>query len=257
MIRKFMLRIFSNTYSGVSFTWMSWWHLGYLVGVFGTTALAVRRFAKSHHAKTPKMIRVLACIIPTVYVADFFLMPFSSENAGIQVIKLPFHICTLLAVLIPFAQFNSHVSMWREAIAVLSVTCSFLFLMYPGTALGNYDPWCYLVLQTFLYHGLMFLWGVLTIVSKAVTLSYACLKRVAIVIVGVIMWASFGNAAYTHGSMVYDWFMLTGRSLPIRFSPQIQAILPYCLPFGVFAVVLGASAIVIAVGKHAQEKYES
>jgi len=254
VIRKLMLRMFSNTYSGVAFTWMSWWHLAYLVGVFGTTALTVRHLAKKHHAKTPKLIRALACLIPTVYVADFFLMPFASDNAGIQVIKLPFHICTLLAVLIPFAQFNTHLSMWRESIAVLSVTCSFLFLMYPGTALGNYDPWCYLVLQTFSYHGLMFLWGVLTIVSKSVTLSYACLKRVAIVIVGVIMWASFGNAAYTHGGMVYDWFMLTGRSLPFRFPPAIQSVLPYMLPLVVFAVVFGVSAAVVAIGKHAQEK---
>ncbi len=253
MIRKFMLRLFSNTYSGVSFTWMSWWHLAYLIGVFGTTAFAVWRFTKHNHVKTPKMIRALACLIPTVYVADFFLMPFASDNAGIQVIKLPFHICTLLAVLIPFAQFNSHVSMWREAITVLSVTCSCLFLLYPGTALGNYDPWCYLVFQTFSYHGLMFLWGMLTIVSKSVTLTYACLKRVAIVIVGVIMWASFGNAAYTHGGMVYDWFMLTGRSLPVRFPPAIQSILPFILPFVVFAVVFGGSALVVFLSKRVQE----
>lgn len=73
--------------------------------------------------------------------------------------KLPFHICTLVAVFIPFAQFNKKFAKIKDVISCLAIVASLIYISYPGSALGGVLPWCYKVVQTFVFHGLVFAWG--------------------------------------------------------------------------------------------------
>ena len=60
---------------------------------------------------------------------------------------------------------------------------------------------------------------------------------VAIVI--IILWANFGNNAYSHEDHHYDWFFITGSTFP--FIPS------WLMPFVVLASVYAMCAIVFSI----------
>ena len=98
-------------------------------------------------------------------------MPLSDSYSGISEYKLPFNICTIMAVMVPFAQFNKKFDKVKSAIVVLSITSSIIWMIYPGTALHGQPPFCYVVFQTFMYHGFLFIWGVLNLSLDQVSLN--------------------------------------------------------------------------------------
>ena len=69
--------------------------------------------------------------------------------------KLPFHICTLLCPVIAFTQFNKRFACIKEPVAFLSVISPLMYIVYPGSALGTESPFCYEIIQTFVYHGVL------------------------------------------------------------------------------------------------------
>ncbi len=254
MIRKWLLFLFSTRHGEGTITWLSLWHLFYMIVVFGAVILTAQ-FAKRHtDVAWRSIVSTTAKLIPIVYILDFFIMPFSLPQAGIQVIKLPFHICTLHAFFIPLVQFHPHFAKWREAVAALSITCSGLFLLYPGSALGSFYPLCYTVIQTFVYHGLMLCWGVVYFLRCENIVLFPTIKRVSLIVAAAIGWAMFGNAAYSHSTVQYDWFMLTGRSLPLSLNATQLAVLPYIMPFMVFGVTVAVSTVVLAVARRAKNR---
>ena len=98
------------------------------------------------------------------------------------------------------------------------------------------------------------MWGVLTVTAEDTPLPFQTLKRVSVATVLIMLWSSFGNAAYSHGTVQYDWFMLTGQCLPFDFSPTVERVLPFVLPCVVFFVVIGVSTVVIGVVRAVQQK---
>ena len=153
--------------------------------------------------------------------------------------KLPFHICTLMGCLIPFAQFNKKFDKIKDVICCLSIVASLMYITYPGSAIGDVLPWCYKVVQTFVFHGLVFAWGVISLATGAIKLEFKNIWKELVAILIIIVWASFGNNAYSNELHHYDWFFITGSTFP--FVPT------WLMPFAVLAAVYAMCAIIFSI----------
>ena len=223
--------------SSISIDVFDGWHFGYIVLILGiTTMLAVIISKKSKDAQH-KLLNILAILVIATYILDFFMMPLNEGEINID--KLPFHICTFMGVCIPFAQFNKKFSPIKDTIVTLSIVASLMYITYPGSALGGITPWCYKVVQTFLFHGLVFAWGVLNLTTGEVSLSMNKIYKPAIGIVIIILWAFFGSLVYSPAGTKHDWFFVRGTTFP--FVPEAL------MPFTVFAAVYAMCVIITLI----------
>lgn len=218
-------------------TLFSGWHFMYVLLIVGGSFLATF-LLKDKTEKTKQMVLgILACLVTAVYVADFFLMPLFRADHTIDVDKLPFHFCTVLAIFIPFAQFNKKFENVKDVIVCFAVVSSLMYITYPGSALGGVGVFEYKVVQTFLYHGLLFAWGFLSLTTGLVTLSLKKIWKELVGLVILVAWGLIGS--YTYSSLTphhYDWFFVTGSTYP--FIPA------YLMPFVVITAVFGMCVII-------------
>ncbi len=228
-MKAFFAWLFSENISGMQISLFNIWHFFYLFLVFGGTAL-LAVFIKKKESRE-KTLRIVAYAVIGLYVADFFIMPLSDSYNGISTYKLPFNICTIMAVMVPFVQFNKKLVAIRTPVAFLSVASSLVWMCYPGTALGGQPPFCYLIFQTFMYHGFLFCWGVLNMVYGAVKPDIKkCWKELCGILM-IFFWAWFGNTVYDGG---YNWFFIETSIVP--FLPDEA--LPFVVVSGMFVVCL-------------------
>ena len=253
---EFFTKIFGTNKGSIEITLFSIWHILWIVLILGLSLGAYFLLRnKSEKAKTTSL-NVLAYLVIGFYILDFFIMPFSQGKIDID--KLPFHICTLTGIFIPFAQFNKKFSPIRNVITCFAIVASLMYITYPGSALGGVTPWCYKVVQTFIYHGLVFAWGFLSVTLKAVNFNFKEIWQEAVGLVIIIVWAFFGNYAYVGipDGHHYDWFFVTGSTFP--FVPT------WLMPFLVFIAVFGMCALIylidyvtkIIIKKHSEKKLE-
>ncbi len=231
-MRDFVLKLFSENNSSSEITLYSGWHFLYLALIFGG-ALALSMVFRHRSTRAKHIVTsVFAYLTIGLYLADFFIMPLcDSYNFQISAYKLPFNICTLMAVLVPFAQFNKRFEKIRPVIVMLSMTSSMMWMTYPGTALGGQPPFCYLIFQTFIYHGFLFNWACLSVSLGETKISIKHCWHDFIGILIVFVWACFGNAIYPG----WNWFFIEESIFP--FIPD--AAMPPVVIFGVFIVCLG------------------
>ena len=237
-MRDVLLKIFSATQGSASIELFSFWHFFYLILIIGGSIFGAFLLKNKKEKAKDFTLKLLAWLIPAVYIADFLIMPLASSDFSINVDKLPFHICTLMAFFVPFVQFNKKFKPIEEAVCCLTMAGSLMYLCYPGTAIGDILPWCYKIVQTFLYHGLMFAWAFLSLATGRIQFKYKTLWKCFAGIAIIIVWASFGNAAYSHSEHHYDWFFVTGSTFP--FIPEAL------MPLTVF-VAVGAMCSVLHV----------
>ena len=226
-MKEFFAWLFSEHNSSLQIGLFDFWHFLYLFIVFGGTTLLAFAFSKKSEEQKTKVLRLFAYLTFGLYIADFFIMPLSDSYNGISAYKLPFNICTIMAVLVPFAQFNPRFHKIRHVVVSLSITSSLMWMCYPGTALGGQPPFCYLIFQTFMYHGLLFCWGVLNLAYGAVTLDFRKIWHELCAILIILVWAAFGNTVYDAG---YNWFFIEFSIFP--FLPD--KIMPFMVVFCVF-----------------------
>lgn len=106
-MHDFFVKLFSeNNGSPYKIELFNFWHFFYLIIIFGTAILVTLLLKNKSQSAKEKACRIFAYITVGLYIADFFIMPLSDSYDGISSYKLPFNICTLMAVLAPFAQFN-------------------------------------------------------------------------------------------------------------------------------------------------------
>ena len=222
--------LFSQNHSALSIGLFDRWHILYLLVIFGGTLL-LSLWGRKRPEKKTKLERLMAYLTIGLYVADFFIMPLSDSYDGISAYKLPFNICTIMAVLVPFVQFNPRLRGIRQPVVILSVVSSLMWMCYPGTALGGQPPFCYLIFQTFMYHGFLFCWGVLNLAYGDVVCSFKKIWKEFVGILLILAWASFGNAVYDRG---YNWFFIETSIFP--FLPD--KIMPLMVVLSVFAACL-------------------
>lgn len=226
---EFIHWLFSENNSTLKIGLFDFWHFLYLFVIFGGTALLTFLFYKKPRQSKEKVLRLFAYLTIGFYIADFFFMPLFDSYNGIADYKLPFHICTFMGIWVPFAQFNKGFHKAKSAIVTLSVASSMMWMCYPGTALGGQPPFCYLIFQTFMYHGLLFAWGALNLTLGEVKLEYRKLWKEFVGILIILVWATFGNVVYPGE---YNWFFLETSIFPF-LSDEIM---PLMVVFSVFGV---------------------
>ena len=229
-MRDFFLWLFKEREEPFDITLFSFWHIFYtLLIIISVIAIAIYLNRKSSDFRE-KACRKIAYSVVFLYISDFFIQPLFL-GGDMNVDKLPFHICTLLCPVIALVQFNERFKRIAEPVAFLSIVSALMYITYPGSAIGTESPFCYRVIQTFLYHGATFAWGFMTISTGAVKPNIKNCYKSLIGIVLIAIWASFGNAVYSSESAHYDWFFLTGSTFP--FIP------PALMPLVVIAAVFG------------------
>lgn len=233
-MRDFFLWMFSENNSTGSITLFSFWHFFYLILIFGTAILlAFLLRKKSERAKTITL-NIFAYLTIGLYLADFFIMPLSDSYSGISIYKLPFNICTIMAVFVPFAQFNKKFEPVKSAIITLSIASSLMWMCYPGSALGGQPPFSYIIFQTFMYHGMLFIWGFLSVAYKSSKYTIKTIWKEFIGILLILGWAALGNAIFPN----QNWFFIQKSIFP--FLPdQIMPLMVVVSVFGVCLAVYG------------------
>lgn len=207
------------------------WHILYYVIIIGLTiCMAFYSYKKDRKFKS-KMLDVYAFALTGTYIADFFIMPLYMGEIDID--KLPFHICTLLCPLIMLSRYVPSLKKFKTPIAVFAIVGPLMYLTYPGSALGDISPFVYKVVQTFVYHGLVFAYGVLSITTGEVKLEFKKIYHELIGLILIIMWSGLGILTYVD----YDWFFLKGSTFPF-IQPS------WLMPLVVLACVFAMCAII-------------
>lgn len=230
-MKDFFAWLFSEKTSSLKIGLFDQWHFLYLFIIFGGTLLLALLFRNKDEFKKEKVLRLFAYLTFGLYVADFFIMPLSDSYSGISVYKLPFNICTMMAVFVPFVQFNKRLKPIKSVVVVLSVASSLMWMCYPGSALGGQPPFCYLIFQTFMYHGLLFCWAALNLAYGEVKLDIRKIWKDFIGILVILVWAAFGNTVYDGN---HNWFFIEKSIFPFLKDE----VMPFAVVGAVFAVCL-------------------
>ena len=207
-MRNFVHWLFSENNSTLKIGLFDIWHFLYLFIIFGGFILLTFLFLNKSEKARSRVVKIFALLTIGLYVADFLIMPLSDSYSGISVYKLPFNICTIMAVLVPFAEFNRFFKRIKPVIVTLSIASSLMWMCYPGTALGGQPPFSYIIFQTFMYHGFLFTWGALNLSLKLVTIKISKIWKEFIGIMCILVWAWFGNTIYDGEQ---NWFFIESR----------------------------------------------
>lgn len=228
-MKAFFAWLFSENNSALNIHLFDAWHFLYLSIIFGGTALLAALVKEEKNRN--RVLRTMAYLTVGLYLVDFLIMPLSDSYNGISAYKLPFNICTILAVLVPFVQFNPKFSRIKGPVVTLSIAAPLMWMCYPGTALGGQPPFCYIIFQTFMYHGFLFCWGVLNIAYGEVKPKIRKIWQEFCGILMILVWAHFGNTVYDRG---YNWFFI--ETSIFSFLPD--RIMPLAVVGSVFGVCL-------------------
>lgn len=232
-MKEFFTWLFSQNNSTLKIDLFDEWHIFYLLLVYGGSVLIALLLRNKRKEMKEKAIRLFAYLTIGLYLIDFFIMPLSDSYDGISPYKLPFNICTIMAVCVPFVQFNPKFHKFKVPVITLSITSTTMWMCYPGTALGGQPPFCYLIFQTFMYHGFLYTWGFLNLALGEETLDIRKFWKEIIGVLMIFLWASFGNTVYDRG---YNWFFIETSIFPF-LSDEIMPI----------AVIVSVSGVCLAV----------
>ena len=227
--------LFSENNSNLEIGLFNIWHFLYLFIVFGGSILLA--FLLKNKSKKAKIttIQIFAYLTIGLYLADFFIMPLSDSYDGISTYKLPFNICTLMAVFVPFVEFNKKFKPIKTVIVTLSITSTVMWMCYPGSALGGQPPFSYVIFQTFMYHGFLYTWAFLNLAYKEVTLNIKHIWKEFCGILIILVWAAFGNAIYDGNQ---NWFFIESSIFPF-LSDEIMPLMVVLSVFVICLIIYG------------------
>lgn len=209
-MREFCLKLFCDSFfdTGICLTPFSLSHIVYMVLIFGGITLLWQTMRHKSPQKQVKALRILAYLLVFSYLSDFFFHDF--VYGGLNLDKLPFHLCTVLCPVIAIAQFRRNGQKVAEPAGILAILCSLMYLCYPASV-GSGEPWCYQTVQTMFYHGLLLAWGILTFAFGIVKPHIHHIWKSAVALVLITLWAKLGNLTYDD----YNWFFLEEDALYI------------------------------------------
>ncbi len=201
-MRDLFFKLFrmSHFNTGISITAFSIPHIVYMILIIGGIVGAYLALRNRSEQSKEKALRLLAYALVLSYLSDFFVHDF--VYGGINMDKLPFHICTVLCPLAAIAQFNRNGKKILEPVVMLSIIGPLMYLCYPASV-GDGEPWCYQAVQTMFYHGVLLAWGVLSIALGTVKPDIRKCWQSAVLLVGITLWAKLGNLLLEH-----NWFFL-------------------------------------------------
>ena len=201
-MRDLFFKLFEMSHfnTGIKITPFSAAHIVYLVLIFGSVIALGLIFRKKDNAAKEYLLRLLCYALVFSYISDYFFHEF--VYGGLNMDKLPFHICTVLCPLSAIAQFNRKGDKIREPVVMLAVLSPMMYLCYPASV-GDGEPWCYQAVQTMFFHGVLMAWGILSIALGAVKPNARHIWKSAVLLVGITLWAKLGNVL-----MLHNWFFL-------------------------------------------------
>ncbi len=246
-MKEFFAWLFSQNNSDLQIGLFDRWHFLYLFLVFGGSLLLAVLFRNKPEATKEKLIRLFAYLTIGLYLADFFIMPLSDSYDSISAYKLPFNICTIMAVVVPFVQFNPKWKAIKGPVVTLSMASSIMWMCYPGTALGGQPPFCYVIFQTFMYHGFLYCWGFLNLALGTVKMDIRKIWKEFAGILMILAWAAFGNTVYDRD---YNWFFIETSIFPFLTDEMM----PFAVVFSVFGVCLYLYGIYYGVSALTKKK---
>ena len=219
------------------------WHLLYMAIIFGSIVGIVLLFRGKRADVRQRAINTAIHVAFGLYVADFFLMPFA--YGGIDLEKLPFHMCTLMCVLSFFSAHGMLFPKLRLQFALLGLASNLIYVIYPaGVGWYQIHPLSYRVVQTLLFHGAMTAYGILTLALGDDKLTFKSSLQELPVIAVVTLWAILGNTLYNGAAGEYDhffnWFFVVRD--PFYILPE--GIAPYIMPFIMILVIYAADLLI-------------
>lgn len=233
MMREMVTHFFSENNSELEIQLFNEWHFFYLFVVFGGALLLACLWRNKSAESKDRLLRLMAYLTIGLYVIDFFCMPLSDSYSGISQDKLPFHICTLMGVFVPFVQFNKKFAPIKDVIVSLAVTSSVMWMCYPGSALSGQPPFCYHTVQTFMFHGVLYAWGFLNLTTGAVVLDLRKIWRDFIGVLCILVWAAFGNAIYPNEQ---NWFFINSSIFEFLSDDVMPPVVVFCVCGSCFVV---------------------
>lgn len=211
-MRDLFFKLFelSHFNTGIKVTAFSISHIVYCLLIAGAIVGLWFLFRSKTDDKKKFLLDVLVYLIAISYITDFFIHDFLYNvedgvyvGGGLNMDKLPFHICTALCPIVCFTQFNKHFNKFKEPVTMLSIVAPLMYLCYPAS-IGSGEPWCYQAVQTMFYHGTLLAWGILNLALKVVKPDVKNSYKSLILLVIITLWAKLGNIIYDD----YNWFFL-------------------------------------------------
>lgn len=243
-MRDLFFKLFSDTPFGASDFWhiesFNIWHFLYLILMFGSILLTALYLKNKSPETKEKVLRTLAFLLIFSYITDYFVHDFVYANfdeatgeyirAGLNMDKLPFHICTSMGVIVTFATFNKRFERFLEPIAALAIAAPLMYIVYPSTGVGG-EFWCYRVVQTMFFHGIEMAWGILMVATGKTSLRWKNIWKAEILLIIITLWAKLGATL-----LEYNWFFLISNPFGIEALNK-PWLLPIITPTAIFAVV--------------------
>ena len=242
-MHNFLIHLLEKKEEPFEIAFLNVFHILYFAIILAFS-IGLAFYIRNHSDKTESVLRALSYSLIVVYIADIFLQPFVSSDFTMNIDKLPFHLCTVLCPISAFVQFNKKFEKFAEPVAFLAAAASIMYIVYPGSAIGEISPFCYKILQTFIYHGILLAWAICTLASGKFTPKFKNCYKPLILLAILAVWATFGNFAYNtayaggDGNHHYDWLFLTGSSFGMS---------PYIMPFLSIAAIYGTTLCVYGI----------
>ncbi len=208
-MREFLVKLFEKSHfnTGIMVTPLSVAHIVYMVLILGSVAALYFAFRGKGQEKAKKLLDFLAVALVFSYLSDFFIHDLMSGGEGLNMDKLPFHVCTVLCPLVAFVQFGKHGHRIKTPVTLFAVIAPLMYLGFPAS-IGEGEPWCYQAVQTMFYHGVLFAYGILNLALGQVKPQIKKCWHSAIFISCITLWAKLGNLVYSIPGREYSWFFL-------------------------------------------------
>ena len=262
-MRELFFKLFEMSHfdTGITVTAFSVSHLVYMALIFGTVVGLYFLMRNKPYEKKVALLNLLVAVLMVSYFSDFFVHDFVYNvndegvyvGGGLNIDKLPFHICTVLCPISALVQFNKKLNRFIEPVAVLAVLAPMMYICYPAS-IGDGEPWCYQAVQTMFYHGTLMAWGILNLALGVVKPDIRKSYKAAILLVGITLWAKLGNLILEH-----NWFFLEEDAFYIGLVEN--GVIPKWLlmvlnPTVFFLAVLGVYGVYYGVLKIKAKKTE-
>ena len=259
-MRDLFFKLFKDSHfdTGISITAFSVSHIVYLVLIIGAIVGLYFLYRNEPYEKKRRLVSLIAILVLVSYISDFFMHEFANATetdgvftgGGLNLDKLPFHICTLLCPLSFLVQFNKRLSKFIEPVVILAVLAPMMYLFYPANV-GDGEPWCYTAVQTMFFHGALMAWGILNLALGIVKPEIKKCWHSAVLLAAITVWAKLGCLLYDH-----NWFFLNEDAFYIGLVEK--GIIPQWLlmiinPVVFFLAALAVYGVVYAI-RHFTEK---
>ena len=215
---------------GELFTCFGIWHILYILSFLLIFLAVYLATVKKEKEVRIKAVNVFINIAFGMYILDFFMMPLAYGEIDIE--KLPFHVCTATCVMCFLSRRLPCLKEYRIHFTLLGFISNLVYLIYPaGVMWHQVSPFCYRVIQTLSFHGVMTVFGLLSLIYEGDGLPYGKCYRNLIVLSGMTLWALIGNTLYNGTSGDYahffNWFFVVEDPFGM-FDKQIS---PYIMPW--------------------------